>query len=124
MANFEYSYADGYNGRVLSQDRANGFYSTVSYRITQKLHVLARYDQFDPNMDIGDDMRREYTAGINYFIKGQALRLILNYVSARMKGNRTATELFSAPRFCSKLFNLLHLQGVDIFEKIIKIIMT
>lgn len=80
MANFEYSYADGYNGRVLSQDRANGFYSTVSYRITQKLHVLARYDQFDPNMDIGDDMRREYTAGINYFIKGQALRLILNYV--------------------------------------------
>ena len=25
-------------------------------------------------------MRREYTAGINYFIKGQALKLILNYV--------------------------------------------
>lgn len=80
MANFEYSYADGYNGRSLSSDRAQGFYSTVSYRITQKLHVLARFDQFDPNMDISDDMRREYTAGINYFIKGQALRLILNYV--------------------------------------------
>lgn len=80
MANFEYSYADGYNGRRLSTDRASGFYTTASYRITQKLHVLARFDQFDPNLDIADDMRREYTAGINYFIKGQALRLILNYV--------------------------------------------
>ena len=80
MANFEYSYADGYNGRTLSPNRADGFYSTISYRITQKLHILARYDQFDPNMDTGGDLRREYTAGINYFIKGQALRLILNYV--------------------------------------------
>lgn len=80
MANFEYAIADGYNGRVISTNKATGFYSTVSYRLTKKLHVLARYDQFDPNRDIANDMRREYTAGLNYFIKGQALRLILNYV--------------------------------------------
>ena len=48
--------------------------------MTKRLHVLARYDQFDPNRDISGDLRREYTAGLNYFIKGQALRLILNYV--------------------------------------------
>ena len=79
-ANFEYSIADGYNGRVTSTDKASGFYTTISYRITQKLHVLARFDQFDPNRDISGDLKREYTAGLNYFIKGQALRLILNYV--------------------------------------------
>ena len=79
-ANAEYSIADGYNGRSFSSNKASGFYTTVSYRLTKKLHVLARYDQFDPNRDISGDLRREYTAGLNYFIKGQALRLILNYV--------------------------------------------
>ena len=79
-ANFEYAIADGYNGRVTSTDKATGFYTTLSYRLTQKLHVLARFDQFDPNRDISGDLKREYTAGLNYFIKGQALRLILNYV--------------------------------------------
>ena len=78
--NAEYSIADGYNGRNFSSNRAEGFYTTVSYRLTQKLHILARFDQFDPNRDINGDLRREYTAGLNYFIKGQALRLILNYV--------------------------------------------
>ena len=78
--NAEYSIADGYNGRVQSTDKATGFYTTVSYRLTQKLHALLRYDQFDPNRDASGDLRREYTAGLNYFIKGQALRLILNYV--------------------------------------------
>ncbi len=78
--NAEYSIADGYNGRNFSTNRAEGFYTTVSYRLTKKLHVLARFDQFDPNRDISGDLRREYTAGLNYFIKGQALRLILNYV--------------------------------------------
>lgn len=78
--NAEYSIADGYNGRTFSSDRAEGFYTTVTYRLTPKLHILARFDQFDPNRDINGDLRREYTAGLNYFIKGQALRLILNYV--------------------------------------------
>lgn len=78
--NAEYSIADGYNGRNFSSNRAEGFYTTVSYRLTQKLHILARFDQFDPNRDISGDLRKEYTAGLNYFIKGQALRLILNYV--------------------------------------------
>lgn len=80
MTNFEYAIADGYNGTYISTDKATGFYTTIQYRLTQKLHILARYDQFDPNRDVANNLRREYSAGINYFIKGQALRLILNYV--------------------------------------------
>ncbi len=80
MTNFEYAIADGYNGTYVSTNKATGFYTTMSYRLTQKLHILARYDQFDPNRDVSDDLRREYSAGLNYFIKGQALRIILNYV--------------------------------------------
>ena len=78
--NGEYAIADGYNGRNFSSNKATGFNTTVSYRLTKRLHALVRFDQFDPNRDISGDLRREYTAGLNYFIKGQALRLILNYV--------------------------------------------
>lgn len=78
--NFEYGIADGYNGTRVSTDKAQGFNYTIGYKIHPRLQLIARYDQFDPNRDIPHNIRREYSAGINYFIKGQAIRLILNYV--------------------------------------------
>lgn len=81
MANFEYAAANGYNGaKTISTKHAEGFYSTVGYKITPKLQVLGRYDHYIPDKNLANDIRREYTAGINYFIKGQALKLMLNYV--------------------------------------------
>ncbi len=80
-ANFEYAYADGYNGaKRLTSDKAEGFNTTIGYKITPKLQAVARYDQYTPNRNYKDDIRREYSAGLNYFIKGQALKLMLNYV--------------------------------------------
>ena len=80
-ANFEWGKANGYNGaRGLSSNEAEGFYTTLGYRITPKLQAVARYDQFKPNLDKANDIRREYSAGLNYFIKGQALKVMLNYV--------------------------------------------
>ena len=81
MANFEYASADGYNGaRMISTNQAEGFYSTVGYKITPKLQLLARYDHYIPDKNFSDDIRREYSAGLNYFIKGQAVKIMLNYV--------------------------------------------
>lgn len=82
LLNFEWANANGYNGpsNHSTTTQASGFYSTIAYRITPKLQALFRYDQFDPNRDIANNNRREYTAGINYFIKGQGLKLMLNYV--------------------------------------------
>lgn len=80
-ANFEYLYADGYNGaKKLTSDKADGFYTTLGYKITPKLQAVARYDQYTPNRELKADIRREYSAGLNYFIKGQALKVMLNYV--------------------------------------------
>lgn len=78
--NFEYGIADGYNGSYVSTNKAEGFNYTLGYKINPHLQILGRFDQFDPNRNIKNDTRREYTAGINWFIKGQALRIILNYV--------------------------------------------
>ncbi len=82
---FEYGIADGYNGSQVVNKKAEGFYGIVGYKITPKFQVIARYDQFNPDRNISGDTRKEYTAGINYFIKGQALKLILNYVFCQNK---------------------------------------
>ncbi len=80
-AEFEWANANGYNGYYgHSRKHATGFYTTLSYMITKKLQVLACYDQFTPDKNFADNKKREITLGLNYFIKGQALRLILNYV--------------------------------------------
>lgn len=80
-ASFEYASANGSNGSTgFSANDSEGFYGTIAYRITPRLQALIRYDQFDPNKAKANDRRTEYTAGINYFVKGQALKLMLNYV--------------------------------------------
>lgn len=79
--NFEAAIADGYNGsRGVSANKACGYAATVGWKFNQHWQLIGRIDQFDPNRDVSDDLKREYTAGINWFIKGQALKLILNYV--------------------------------------------
>lgn len=82
MANFEWADADGYNGYSghISDKHASGFYTTLGYMVTPKVQILARYDEFDPNHSIKNNNRREYSLGLNYFIKGQGLKLIFNYI--------------------------------------------
>ncbi len=81
MADFEYASANGYNGsRGISSNHAEGFYTTLGYKITPKLQLVGRYDQFTPDKNFSNDIRREYSTGLNWFIKGQALKIMLNYV--------------------------------------------
>lgn len=79
-AEFEWANANGYNGYYgHSIKHATGFYTTLGYMITKKLQLLACYDEYTPNKEFSSNKQREMTLGLNYFIKGQALRLILNY---------------------------------------------
>lgn len=80
-ANFEWGKADGFNGaKGISSKKAEGLYTTLGYRITPKVQLVARYDQYRPDLDAVNNMQKEYSAGVNYFLKGQALKLMLNYV--------------------------------------------
>ncbi len=79
-ASAEYASADGSNGSTgFTTNQSEGYYGTLAYRITPKLQALVRYDNFDPNKNKANDIRTEYTAGLNYFVHGQALKLMLNY---------------------------------------------
>ena len=78
---FEYARANGSNGGSgLTNKRSQGLFVTVGYHLTKKLELLARYDQFDPDRTVSNNMQREYTLGTNYYLKGQALKLIFNYI--------------------------------------------
>lgn len=80
-ANFEWAKADGYNGaKGISSNKAEGFYTTLGYKITPKLQLVGRYDYYKPNTEISNCTQQEYSAGLNYFIIGQAVKLMLNYV--------------------------------------------
>lgn len=94
--NFEYGIADGYNGTAVSTNKAMGFNGTIGYKIIPQLQIIARYDFFDPNRDVNHNNRQEYTAGINYFIKGQALRLILNYVFCQNQATQDSHRIIFA----------------------------
>lgn len=80
-ANFEWGKANGYNGaKGISANKAEGLYTTLGYRITPKIQLVGRYDQYQPDLNKSNNMQKEYSAGVNYFIKGQAIKLMLNYV--------------------------------------------
>jgi len=77
----EFANADGSNGGSgFTTKHRQGWYVTAGYKLTKKLELVARYDEFDPDKNIKNNNRREYSAGVNYYIKGQALRVLLNYV--------------------------------------------
>lgn len=96
---FEYSIADGYNGKSFNPNRAEGFYGTIGYKITPHVQLIARYDQFDPDRRISGNLRREITAGINWFIKGQAMRIILNYVYCMNQNAQDSSRIILATQF-------------------------
>ncbi len=80
LANFEYANAHGSNGNYASKNYSEGFYTTLAYNITPKVQVLGRYDYFNADKHISGKVSQEYVAGINYYIKGQNLKLQLNYI--------------------------------------------
>lgn len=96
-SNFEAAIADGYNGsNGVSANKACGYAATVGWKFNPHWQLIGRIDQFDPNRDVANDLRREYTAGINWFIKGQALRVILNYVYCQNQSSPDSHKIILA----------------------------
>ena len=92
--NFEAAIADGYNGSAgLSRKRAGGFAYTAGWKFTPHLQLIGRIDQFDPDRDVAHDLKREYSVGLNWFIKGQALKFVINYVFCQNQGAKDSHKI-------------------------------
>lgn len=80
FADFECATADGSNGPSYSLKHTRGLYTTLGYNINKKWQILGRYDVFDPDKTKSNNLKTQYTAGINYYVIGQRLKFVLNYV--------------------------------------------
>ncbi len=66
---------------------ARGFQVSGGYYIVaKKLVTRIRYDSFDPNSDLPGNSTDTWTVGLTYFIKGDDLRLDLNYMLGSAPG--------------------------------------
>lgn len=95
-ARAEYANADGSNGGSgLTDKKRQGWYLTLGYHINKKLETIVRYDEFDPDKTKSNNNQREYTFGVNYYVKGQALKLILNYVFCQNDGKADSHRIIA-----------------------------
>ena len=92
--NFEAAIANGSNGSTgLTDNKSCGWAYTLGWKINPRVQIIGRVDQFDPNRHHKHDLRREYTVGINWFIKGQALKVMLNYVFCDNQGEKDSHRI-------------------------------
>lgn len=54
--------------------------------LPKKLQGVVRYEMFDPNVSMSGDDTTEWTFGLTYFIKGNDLKLMLNYLLGNPAG--------------------------------------
>ena len=96
QANVEYANADGSNGSSgFTTNKSDGVFATALYRLTPRIQLLGRWDTFDPNKNKSGDRRTEYTAGLNYFIKGKAMKLMVNYVFYQIENGTYGTQILA-----------------------------
>ena len=83
------------NGRDIE-----GYYGAVGYMFTPKLQGLFRYDNLDTNRSTSNTTLKDYTLGLNYFLKGNDAKVQFNIVDhngdSGAVGFRDGTELRTA----------------------------
>ena len=67
--------------------------------MTKKLEFLLRFDDFDSDKTKAHNNTREYTAGLNYYILGQGVRLILNYVFCENEAKKDSQRIILGTQF-------------------------
>ncbi len=83
------------NGRDIE-----GYYAAVGYMFAPKLQGLFRYDNFDTDRNAGNSTLKDYTLGVNYFLKGTEAKVQFNVIDhngdSGARGFRDGTELRTA----------------------------
>lgn len=76
-----YEYLHLLSNRVTGTDTtADGWSALVGYFVVPKtLQAVVRYETYDPNVRIGGDATDAWIFGLNYLLKGDDLKLSLNY---------------------------------------------
>jgi phosphate-selective porin OprO and OprP len=80
------------NRRPSASFDADGWYAQGGwYVVPQKLQVVLKHETFDPSRQAGGGGVSTDTAGLNYYIKGNNLKLQIDYLRTGLGGN-TGTQ--------------------------------
>jgi hypothetical protein len=75
---FEYAYAkDAPAGATI---RAEGGYALYAYQINSRLQLVARGEIWNPNLGVSNVSERDYTLGLNWYLRGHNAKIQLNWV--------------------------------------------
>jgi phosphate-selective porin OprO/OprP len=74
-----------------SFDADGGYVQGGWFFIPQKFQLVLKYETFDPNKDVSNDAVSTDTVGLNYYIKGNDLKLMLDYLRTDL-GGKNATQ--------------------------------
>lgn len=67
---------------------AEGWHVTGTFFVVpNKLQAVLREEQFDPNVNVGGNTIRTFTVGLNYFLKGDDLKLMIDYLDGHVPGS-------------------------------------
>ena len=81
QAEYLRSYFEPKNNTPSNDTIADGFYITTGYYIVPKqFQAILRWETFDPHEGRADDRTDVWTFGLNYYIKGDDLKLMANYL--------------------------------------------
>ena len=77
-----------------------GYYGAFGYSITPKLQGLFRYDNLNTDRSKGNSTLKDYTLGLNYYLKGNEAKIQFNVIDhngdSGARGFRDGTELRTA----------------------------
>ncbi len=66
---------------------ADGWSATAAYfLVPAKVQGVLRHEEFDPNTGVGGNTSHSWTVGLNYLIKGEDLRLMVDYIYGEVPG--------------------------------------
>ncbi|MBI2438636.1 MAG: hypothetical protein HYV36_07485 [Lentisphaerae bacterium] len=74
----------------------DAFYLTATCYLNESFQLVTRYDRYDPNKDAGSDANDEKTIGLNYFLKKNYAKLVLNYVFRGEQGASVDNDIVRA----------------------------
>lgn len=67
---------------------AEGWQATAAYFVVpSRLQVVVRSEEFDPNTAMGGNTIRTQTLGLNYFLRGDDIKLMLDYLHGHVPGS-------------------------------------
>lgn len=73
------------SGRPLPSVESEGWYAQGSfYVVPEKVQLVLKLESFDPRREIDNDTTETGTAGVSWYLKGHDLKLLLNYLRARI----------------------------------------